>query len=221
MKIVITILALIISPISLANVSGERVEIFGSQWRLSSFSHWASRSDALITPEVSSLAIQSCLRDGQRSIDIAAYSVTKRLLGEMRRSFVREKAQSATLAYDVGLDRLTQILLKLDSLPATSAADYSRKCEEAMTQDLRDRGTRTELAPLFRGRMEPKISAALPPKLFAKLGQMSRKGIRLAASHLGQSRQQCLSIGGLLRYFAETRTLEVLLADASNGECLA
>ena len=84
MKIAITILALITSPICLANVSGERVEIFAGQGKLTSFSRWLSRGDALITPEVLSLAIQSCLRDGQRSVDIAAYDVVKQPLAQMR-----------------------------------------------------------------------------------------------------------------------------------------
>lgn len=211
---------ILISTLSFANVNGNKSEVFGTQWKQRSYEHWIMDPDAVITPEFSNLATQSCLRQSQEQLDFLAYKKTHELVQEMRKSFTRDSAVGITKPYDTGLSALTDILASIDKINAENAGEYRQKCESTVTKVLSKPQVQSELTPLYYGRFNPEISKNLPPEIKAKLEKMSEKGLQLAPLTWQTLIQQVCTLEGyystttrpeLWKFFSITRALGNIL----------
>lgn len=222
MRLALCVSVLAASALCLGNVSGSKTETWGTQWPASDFKHWVTKRDALVTPEISHLAVQACLRQSQEQLDVYAYDVAKRLLGEMWRGYRRAEARPETRAYDIGLDTLTRLMMDIDAIAAGNARDYRSQCEALVNNRFADGTARAELSPLFQGRMAPRLSPDLPPAIRAQLEKLAARGIRVAPLRWEDLRDQICTLEGyystsrrpeLWKLFSLTRVMANVLPD--------
>jgi hypothetical protein len=211
------------SSVCLANVSDEKPQVFGTQWKLRAYQKWLRDDRALITPEVAHLAVQACMRKSQQDLDVQAYGLAKNLMGEMEKAYL-----PSGNAYTTGLSALTQLLREISAINADSAAAYRTQCETRVTARFGNVAFRNTLSPLFQGRLQPGISPNLPPELRQHLLKLAEKGISVAPLTWGGLQEQICQLEGyystskkpeLWKFFSITRALgNVLPAEDREGE---
>src|SRR5437764_1318157 len=80
LKTIMTTVILSVACLAFGKVSGNRVEVYGTQWPISAFNRWVAENDSLLTPETSNLAVQACLRSSQEALDAHAYALANQLV---------------------------------------------------------------------------------------------------------------------------------------------
>lgn len=220
---------ILLSSVSLANVSGKKLETLGTGWTQMPYAAWVTSPDALVTPEVVRLATQSCLRDAQEALDVPAYSVLSALLAEMRERFRPETASEPTLRVDLALARLTDLVSRLDTIQARGPDEYRTRCEAAVTATWNDDRARRELAPLYLGRMAPALAPELPAAIAEKLAALAKKGFRPAPLTWEGLRHEICALEGYYgtsdkpehwKLFSTTRALAEVLPDPGDERSL-
>lgn len=192
---------------------GQRNEKFGAAWERVDLKTWLTRGDSVVTPELTNLAVQACLRSQQESFDVEAST----LVMGMGKTFATQLSNTRA-TYEKGLSVLGALMHRLENIQAESATDYSSKCDLVVKEEFAARGE--YLTPLYHGRFFPKT-----------LPEFGKAGIQIAPLTWEGLREQICKLEGyystsqrpeLWKFFAITRAMgNVLPSEESDGEFVA
>jgi len=198
-----------------AKVQGNLAEVNGTNWDQLTFKSWVEDSDALMTPETSNLAAQSCLRNSQEQLDAVAYSVAEKLAKSLSH-YYRVKGTKET-RYDDGLRALTQLtdgILAIPTAKNSSRKSYEDDCGTLVEQSIRRDQSRLET--VFYGRLYPKT----PPEL-------ASHGLKVAPLTWNGLKDQICKLEGyystsqdprLWKFFSLTRSMSNVLPPDSDND---
>lgn len=143
-----------------APAAAQRNQALGTAQPSTYFGEWIYKKDSLITPELTNLATQDCLRTSQEYFDTFAYDKAKAVVDAMEAHYQRH---SATTSQDKALGSLTRLLVELRDLPTPKAkganAKYQKDCETLVSDFFKAEHTTFDV--LYDGRINPKPVKAL------------------------------------------------------------
>jgi hypothetical protein len=232
----VLLLAVFVSAVGWGDVAGKKVEVFGGPAKKMEFEDWLRSPGALLTPETTNLAIQSCLRTSQESIDGKAYDLSKRLVAEMTKAYPLVDPTDGIDTYSSGLAVLAEFLQGVDGLKAEAPDAYKDVCEKYFDKKLQEKkrisrgvekSVKDLLSPLYAGRMEPRISNKLPDRYKDALAKLARFGVKLSPLRWETLRESVCTLEGyystsrdpkLWKFFSTTRAMSNVLPDVDRSQ---
>lgn len=210
-----------------AQVKGELVEKFGTQYNVSSFKEWAEKENALFTPESTNLATQHCFRTSQEQLDGIAYDrIALPLVSDMKKNFFERPTVKLT-AVGGGLAKLANLLQTIKDLNVLhkSPDEYVTACSET-TKKFLDSNPMIEV--LYEGRFKPEQAPNISKDLKAKLDKLTKNGAKVVPLNKDGLIEQICKLEGyystsydqrLWKFFSITRAmLNVLPTHKNNAE---
>jgi len=222
------IAGMLASSLCFAKVSGKRVEKLGVEWMPTEFKNWVTRDNAVITPEISNLAVQYCLRTTQEALDGGAYeSVAVKLVSAMDKQFLGKDAGKTDI--DRSLAGVTRLLKAIGAINVKGgygkAAEYQKVCQKTLATELA-RKENDRLLDAYEGRMNPDPIRDLPKGVSAKLEKLAKQGVALSKLTVDGLTEQVCKLEGyystssdprLWKFFSTTRVMANVLPKAANN----